>query len=265
MIAKFRALNLGDLELGLHDLLEKRKKALAEVKGADLYGPLLKNKLAAIARLPEAQKGGRALVDALDLTESNYAGYGHVLWYMTEAFLHLPDEVQHASQLRADAQQIREQFVPGLGEFHGKRPDMTAAAGRRQGKLDEFKAALQRFPMPGHHTLYDLLKSQLSHGVRLGEQLSERGDLESEEAPSRTPAGRLRSASLGYLNRLRKAVHDEFEDDAELARQHDAALFAYLDQLETIRRSQPTPSHTGVDGTPLVPGSPPGGQSGGTA
>src|SRR5207302_10927977 len=116
------------------------------------------------------------------------------------------------------------------------RPDKVAHATERHGKLAKAKAELELFPVAGKHSLHDLASRYVKAGLLIGELISARGNQESTKGPSRGAAATLRTATLGLLNRLRRALHDELDETA--AAPSDAARFAYLHQLETTRQNE---------------------------
>ena len=86
-----RNLTLGDLKLGLNDLLEKRAADLTACQAGALYGPMILAKRDAIAALPDALTGGRPLAAQLAETDIRHDGYGGAVWHLTEAILRHPD------------------------------------------------------------------------------------------------------------------------------------------------------------------------------
>ena len=71
-------------------------------------------------------------------------------------------------------------------------------------------------------------------GQSLNDLLSNRADMDES---GRKDASKLRSQTIGLLNRFRGALADEVEENTALPRNLDQQVFAYFDELEGIRAS----------------------------
>ena len=92
---------------------------------------------------------------------------------------------------------------------------------------------LQLFPIAGNKTLADWAEPHVAAGETLGTLLSQRAD-----AKDRAAAGRLRSAGIGLLNRLRDELARARKVDVSLAATLDQDLFAYADLLEVASATE---------------------------
>ena len=69
---------------------------------------------------------------------------------------------------------------------------------------------------------------------KLSTLLSMRGDIDTK---ARKAASKLRSETVGLLNRLRAALADDIAVNPSLPRDLDAQLFGYFDVLEAQRKT----------------------------
>jgi hypothetical protein len=88
------------------------------------------------------------------------------------------------------------------------------------------------FPIAGDLSLYDWVSDFLDAGQSLHELLSNRADVDDT---GRKDAGKLRGNTIGLLNRCRSALADEMADNAKLPGNLDQQVFAYFDELESMR------------------------------
>ncbi len=220
-----RHISLIALFVGLNDLLERRAIPLGSFAFGAASIKLLTNKRNALAKLP-AVSAGRPLVDDLDATDTRYDALGHALHHFTQAYMRHPDTP--APVLEA-AKKIRAAFIPTLEDLGASYAAEAKAAMDRKPDLTTLQSELAMFPVIGSGTLYDWADSFLKAGTKLDELLSQRADIEKQ---NRKDAGRLRVELIGLLNRLRKNLEAELNDDAALPRDLDARVFGYLDLLE---------------------------------
>ncbi len=225
-------LTLGDLELGLRDLFEQRKAALALPIAAKIYVPELADKRAAIEGLPEAIKGGRANAEELATCDTRHDGFGAALWSYTEALFLAPDT---SDDEIAAAQRIRDAFIPERGALRDSYAEEAATAKKNRPKLAELEQDLRSFPLRGNKSLYDWVQGFLDEGDTLDKLLSDRSMTELS-APARKQAGELRGSTIGALNRFRKALRDEIKNNPALPRDLEGQLFSYFDELSARRK-----------------------------
>jgi hypothetical protein len=102
--------------------------------------------------------------------------------------------------------------------------------------LKTLEADLKMFPIAGGLTLLDWVSDFLAAGQSLHELLSSRADVDES---GRKDASKIRSGTIGLLNRCRAAIADEVDDDPKLPRNLDQQVFAYFDELEGMRAAAP--------------------------
>lgn len=225
----YRLLNLSDLKLGLDDLYNKRHKALTSSTTGKSYEPMLANRRAALDALPAALTGGKPLAVELGEADGAHDGLGSSVWYLLEGYLRNPNTP--ADQLEA-AKRVRAAFIPELGDLNASYATEAEAAIKRKPALKSLKADLKMFPVAGDLSLYDWVSDFLDAGQSLHELLSNRADVDDS---GRKDAGKLRGNTIGLLNRCRAALADEMADNAKLPGNLDQQVFAYLDELESMR------------------------------
>ncbi|MBI5497302.1 MAG: hypothetical protein HY904_19970 [Deltaproteobacteria bacterium] len=236
-------LTLADLKLGLDNLIGARGQALARVRCADTYAPLLKQKLSGIAALPAALTG-TPLAKELDQTDLTHDEMAAGVWHVLEAHLSISST---PAAVREAAQRIRQDLVPTLAGTQAAYPDQAAAAKEREPALERRKADLQMFPVAGGGTLYDWAAAHVQAGVKMDSLLSSRADLAAPSVTSRKQAGVLRNSTVGLLGRLRAAVRDECSVRTDLPQNTEEQLFSYLDALSSHRAAK------GPAAEPLAP------------
>lgn len=244
-MASFQRLVLHDLKIGLADLLDTRHKALVSTKAGQSYEAMLAQKRAAIDALSPALVGGRPLAADLADTDAVHDGAGTALWHLTEAYLTLPGA---PPEIVAAARRIRAAFIPKLDELGESYATEAAKATARREEEKKLKADLKLFPVAGNKTLDQWVDQYLTAGERLDDLLGQRADATG----TRTNAGKLRTATIGLLNRLRGAIADELDHDPKLPKDLDAQVFAYLDQLAKMRAAGGS-SAAGAGETPAAP------------
>jgi hypothetical protein len=237
---------LSDLKLVLPDLLGKKRPLLEGTYTGKTYLPLLQAQLAVIDALPTGTQAGTPLADELAETDAEHDGFGGAVWHMVEAYARCPGV---SAEVRAAAERIRAQFIPALGELQHTYATEAERARDRKAVLDDFKADLKLFPVAEKQTLYDWVKGYLDAGLALSKLLSDRADTPLD---SRAGAGPLRTRTLGLLSRMRGALTDEMAINDKLARDLEAQVFAYFDQLaaraaKPRKRGKQAPSPAGGD------------------
>jgi len=227
-----RNLTIGDLDLGLRDLFDKRKTSLDLSVAGKIYGPLLAVKRGEIDALPEALRGGRSMAEALGSADRRYDGFGGGIWSYTEAVLTAPDM---SEVTRARAQRLRAAFVPKRSDLTDSYAEEARAAKKRRPKLAELEADLKAMPLPEGKTLYDWAMGFLDSGDTLDSLLSARSSAEAAGAGDVAPS-KLRASTIKLLGRFRDAVEDEVEQNPALPRDLVALLFSYFDELNARRQ-----------------------------
>lgn len=238
---KFFYLTLNDLLLGLRDLTKERLPKVSGVSAIGTYGPRLQARLAEIEALPEAGSGGEPFAEELAAKDLVHDGHGAAIWFLVEACVRSPAV---SAELKATLTDVRARFIPELAELKRPHADEAAAAIKREPDASEMADALRAVHVPGG-TLLRWVVDFIQAGKDLDALLRKRADAVS---PDRSRAGTLRGATIGQLNRLRAAIEDELEEDAERHAALDMALFAYFDELEKRR----TPA-AAVPATPAPP------------
>ncbi|MBI5479495.1 MAG: hypothetical protein HY906_11595 [Deltaproteobacteria bacterium] len=230
-----RGLTLGDVKLGIHDLLDKRRPTLISTSIGKTYAPMLDQKQAEIDALPASAIAGETpLARELLATDGLHDGFGYSIYYLSRAYEELPEATP---ALKAAAVRLREALVPRLGELRRTYPDEAAAAMVRHAELPKYEADLKQFPVAGGKTLLDWATAYVGHGEHLHELLTARADATAApDGKTRAEAARLRSSTIGLLGRLREALKDEVAADQSLPRDLDTKLFGYFDELQAIRQ-----------------------------
>jgi hypothetical protein len=238
---------LGDLKLGLDDLLDNRAAALGASKAGAIYAPALGARRDALAALPGAVLNGRPLTAELADTDARHDGFGAAVWFYTEAVLRWPDA---PAKIAAAARRIRATFVPDLQSLNAAFATEANRAKERKKILAKHKKDLKLFPVTKKTTLYTWVKKYLDAGEELGELLASRADL---NAGDRSEVSKLRPNTIALLNRFRAALADEVEHDQALPRDLDAQLFAYFDELARMRASSGASASAQPSAPPAAP------------
>lgn len=237
-------LTLADLKLGLHDLFEKRSPDLLRSKAGKYHAPILAEQRDAIDTLPPTLTGGIPLAGEIEALDDAHDGFGAAIYFTTEVYLRLP---QADPDTITAAKRIRDAFIPELGELGASYVTEAERAMQRRPLLKSMKADLKRFPMADGSSLLEVATSFIDAGEALHHKLSERAD---KSLGNRKAAARIRSSSVGALNRLREDIARELERDPALPRDLDALVFGYFDTLAAMHA--PRPARISV-----LPGEPP--------
>ncbi len=238
-------LTLTSLNLGMHDLLEKRLSDLQRSKAGQYYQPMLEEQRVAIDALPPALTGRVPLAAILDALDENHDGYGGAIHFTVEVYSRLPGV---DPETLAAAHRIRAAFIPALAELGASYPTEADRAMDRKPLLVSMQADLQRFPIAGGGTLLDVATAFLDAGERIHSTLSDRADVPKGV---RKEAARLRSTTVGMLGRLRADVVREVKKDSTLPRDLEARIFGYFDTLEAMQ-----PAAKGKASEPAAPAAP---------
>jgi hypothetical protein len=217
-----RHILLESLLLGVDDLLGKRLPALQSFANGAANVKLLTSQRARLAALPAALRG-RPLAEELGLADGRHDGLGASIWLVIEAYLRHPDMPPETIEA---AKRIQATIIPTLDDLTVTYEAEARAAKENKDALTDLKKDLDLFPVPSG-TLYDWAVSFVAAGEQLGILLSTRAD-----AKDRVDATKLRATMIGTLNRLRKSLAAEQQDDPSLPADLDAQVFAYFDLLE---------------------------------
>lgn len=228
-----RNLTLGDLTLGIANLLTDRKADVLSCGAGQLFEPMLTKKNIAIVALPEALRGGKPLAEELAEVDNEHDGFGNGLYAYTDAILSVPGM---GSDQQAAARRIREALIPSRAALVDSYAEEAATAKRNRAKLAERKTDLEMFPVPGNKTLYHWAEEFVNRGDRLDDLLNQRS-LVGIGSSSRAAAGRLRSDTIGLLYQFRSALRAEIADKG-LPAELEAKIFSYLDELSSRRPSK---------------------------
>ena len=240
-------LTIGDLSLGLANLLTARKSQVEGCAAGKLYGPMLIKKRTAIDALPEAFRGGRPLAETLAQTDGEYDGFGGALWAYSEAILISP---MSSVEQCAAMQRIRDAFIPSKSILTESYAEEAATAKKNRDKLAARKADLEMFPLPGGKTLYDWASAFLDRGDALDDLLNQRSMVDVGQA-SRKHAAQLRSEILGLLFQFRSTLRSEIEHNG-LSPDLEGQIFSYFDELSSRRpgrKAKTEPTAPGPEGT----------------
>lgn len=247
-----RNLTLGDLRLGLRDLLGDKLPDLRASATGKLYEPRLRAKQKELEALPDAASVQAPLARELGETDVRHDAYGAAVFYFCRAVEAHPTLSAELKQAAADVQAT---FVPRLDVLRAPYADEASAALDNRPELAKLKAELKSLAVPGGGTLHEWVKAFLSEGDAIDKLLRERARrLAAGENASAT--GPLRSAVVGLLGRFRAALRDEIEEEGSaLGDGYEARLFAYVDKLHADRAGRPRAGGEGESGG--------GGQAGG--
>jgi len=235
-----RALLLSDLSLTLRNLLDDKEALLLSFAVGRVYHPRLVSLRVALGALPPVSHGSRPFAERIAEIDARHDAFGGALWFYAEAVLRAPDA---STADREAIMRIRDAFVPRLSVLRESYATEAARAHDNRARMASLAGDLSRFPLPGAMTLATWVEGFVAAGEALGERLSARADLRalaSTEA-DRRGAGQLRAEILGMLTRLRISLADELAGDPAAAREADAALFSFVDELaarreESLRR-----------------------------
>jgi hypothetical protein len=233
---RFQMLTLGDLKQGLDDLLTTRHAALVLTRVGKAYEELLKQNRAQMDALPTEFGEGKPVPELLATTDAEHDGFGTAIYYLTEAYLHLPNV---DTEVLEAIMHIRASLIPSLEQLHDSYADEAEAALRRKAALPQLAADLMRVPVVGG-TLHNWASAFVEAGAKLQKLLEQPPDA---SAIQRKEAQRLRIETLGLLNHARTVIVDEIASRPTLPRHLDTQIFGYLDQLEKARSLAPRPSN----------------------
>jgi len=240
VMRRFQMLTLGDLKQGLDDLLTTRQAALALTRVGKAYEDLLKQKRVQMDALPTEFGEGKPVPELLANIDAEHDGYGTAIYYLTEAYLHLPNI---DTDVLEAIMHIRASLIPSLEQLHDSYADEAEAALRRKAALPQLAADLMRIPVVGGN-LNSWAGAFVEAGAKLQKLLEQPAD---SGATQRKEAQRLRLETLGLLNHARTVISDEIASRSTLPRHLDTQIFGFLDQLEKARTLAPRPVVLGAE------------------
>lgn len=225
-----RTLTIDDLFLGLKDLLNTRRADLESSAIGKAYAPQLASRVAQLDDVAE-RKTTRTNAAELSKTDDDHDGFGQGIWLYTEAVLVTPNISETA---RSAAQRVRDAFIPVRSVLSDSYAEEAARAKKNRGRIAELEADLKSLPVPDGKTLFDWVNGFLDAGDSLDKLLSERSTVEAA-ASTGTSSTVLRATTIGLLRRLREALRDEVAANADLPRDLEQRVFAYIDELANRR------------------------------
>lgn len=225
-----RTLTIDDLFLGLKDLLTTRRADLDTSAIGKAYAPQLASRVVQLEDVAE-RKTTRANATELGKADDNHDGFGQGIWLYTEAVLVTPNISEAA---RTSALRIREAFIPVRSVLSDSYAEEAARAKKNRGRVAELENDLKSLPVPDGKSLFDWVNGFLDAGDSLDKLLSERSTVEAS-ASTGTSSTILRATTIGLLRRLREALRDEVAANANLPRDLEQRVFAYIDELANRR------------------------------
>ncbi len=228
-----RTLTVDDLFLGLKDLMTTRRADLESSAIGKAYSPQLATRIAQLEDVAE-KKTTRTNAAELGKTDDEHDGFGQAIWLYTEAVLVTPNISEQAKNA---ALRIREAFIPVRSVLSDSYAEEAARAKKNRARIAELEQDLKSLPVPDGKTLFDWVTAFLDAGDSLDKLLSERSTAEAA-ASAGTSATILRATTIGLLRRLREALRDEVAATAELPRDLEQRVFAYIDELAARREKK---------------------------
>lgn len=225
-----RTLTIDDLFLGLKDLLSSRRTDLEASAIGRAYAPQLASRVAQLEDVAE-RKTTRPNAAELGKADDDHDGFGQGIWLYTEAAIVTPGISENA---RSAAQRIREAFIPVRSVLSDSYAEEAARAKKNRSRVAELENDLKSLPVPDGKSLYDWVIGFLDAGDSLDRLLSERSTAEAT-ASTGTSSTVLRATTIGLLRRLREALRDEVSANADLPRDLEQRVFAYIDELANRR------------------------------
>ncbi|MBI5477615.1 MAG: hypothetical protein HY906_02095 [Deltaproteobacteria bacterium] len=228
-----RDLTLGDLKMGLGNLLEGQTEALTASAIGRTYGALLAARREEIEALPAPLTEGLPLSGELAHADGVHDALGTAIWHLCTAYMEhprMPPRVQDA------ASRCREALIPSLGVLRRSYADEAAAALSRRAAISGMEPDLSIFPVADGKSLLDWALAYIDQGERLHGLLSARADaVAAVDGQARRRAAQLRSETVELLGHFRNALADEMAADPGLPRDLDARIFGFFDQLARRR------------------------------
>ena len=234
-------LDLGELQLAVTELARgERKTAFEQTKASGIYMPSLDAWLVRVEKLPpEVMKLPK--VELLKSADGRRDALARAIWHLSQATLVHPDI---AGEVELAATVATEHFVPDLSVTRQTYAEASRAAVSNTTDLETHRAALAKLQTPEGKTLADWVTSFAQAGQTLGALHQDRGT-EVANSSTRAGAGPLRSEIIGTLNEMRSVIQREVATNLTLARNLEAQIFGYFDELQRLAALR-----TGQPGTP---------------
>lgn len=230
-----RLLSLGDLKLGLQDLLGRNAESLALLACGRTYKPLLEKKLEEFNLLPASFLENKPLADRLSEVDADHDGFGLSVWHTIEAHIRNP---LVSTQVKDAALRIRSAFIPRLAALNESYAVEANAALDRAKHLPALEDDLKSIPVAGG-TLYDWVKGYLDKGAEIFALLSSSAD--AQRGSTMQLAATLRQETISLFERLRAAIQDELTANPDLPRDLEDVLFGDIDQAHSTRAETRAP------------------------
>lgn len=195
---------------------------------------MLVEQLAAIDALPPALTGGTPFAMELTVLDALHDGFGGAVYFATEVYLRLPNTPPDVLDA---ARRVRAAFIPELGELGASYSVEAHRAAERRPLLASMKADLDKLPIAGDKTLFDVVTAFLDAGDKIHHELSKRADVPKG---ARKEAAVIRSTTVGVLSRLRSDVTREIKKNPALPKDLEQRIFGYLDTLEAMSDARGT-------------------------
>jgi hypothetical protein len=224
-----RDILLGSIFLGLNDLLTTRLPALQSFPAGAASVATLTAQRDAMAGLPTIT-GINSAVEGLENEDQRHDGFGRAVWHILEAYRVCPAT---PDDLRAAAKKVQDVLVPSINNFTlSYKAEVAAWQARQEVDLEK---ELTMFPLAesagwgAGATLSDWASMFDSSATGVYRSLRDKTE---EDTRNRKETTRLRTETIGMLNRLRTNLTLAVKQDAKLPADLDEQVFGYFDQLE---------------------------------
>jgi hypothetical protein len=228
---KMSYLTTDDLWLVVEDMQTVKLPLIQNTKSYLIFGPTLTAKYGVLGQLYKgtSQRPLAELLKETDFTHDTSERAIHLISIALEPISLLPQNT------RDFLVKVRETFAPSLSDLNKSYEDEAALAKRRSASLEAMKPELEAFPV-GPINLYTLVTAYLDAGKKIDTLLSSRADTVTDNESKRTKELSLhRVQTIGLLNQFRAALIQEIAVDQTLARDLEAKVFSYMDQIANTR------------------------------
>lgn len=220
-------LTLNDIRAFLVFILRTRRAELDAVVDVAGNARVLDRMLAQLEALGPEALGGAVNADDLATTDTRHDAIGNAIADVAEGHANNP---LLSAEIRDAARAALALLVPSRRQLSASYGSEASRAAERRPRVEASRARLELIKTADGN-LYGWALAFLDAGDQIGVLLSGRADTRGE----RTTAPALRTTAIGKVGRLRSAVADALEEDADNARRVDNRLFAYLDLLASMR------------------------------
>jgi hypothetical protein len=228
---KMSYLTTDDLWLVVDDMQTTKLPLIQNTKAYLIFGPTLTEKHGVLGRLYKgtSQRPLAELLKETDFTHDASQRAIHLISTALEPISLLP---QHTRDFLV---KVKETFAPSLSDLNKSYEDEAALAKRRAAELEALKPELEAFEV-GPITLYTLVSAYLDAGKKIDTLLSSRADTATDNESKRTKEVSFhRVQTIRLLNQFRAALIQEVAVDQTLARDLEAKVFSYMDQIASVR------------------------------